>query len=288
MKSSHSISSHGGTSYPNLIHDMVNTLKGCPGVLAVAVGGSYATGQQRPDSDIDIGVYYRYSLSVAGLQQAIAADFGLADVPLTDIGGWGNWVNGGGWLTIENQRVDILYRDVDRLAAVIAQATNGHVELDFIQQPAFGFFNFMYCSELAIADPLYDPRGIIGTLKQRVSIYPSALREKLIQLFLWDAQFSCDVGGKSARREEHLVSASCKARAVFSLIQVLYAINSRWYLSEKRALAELTGMALVPQQFVDQAKHVLSASPTVDSFELLSRLIADVREQSNTSLSGSS
>jgi predicted nucleotidyltransferase len=38
---------------------VASTLEGLPGVLAVALGGSRATGTHRPDSDWDFAVYYR-------------------------------------------------------------------------------------------------------------------------------------------------------------------------------------------------------------------------------------
>jgi predicted nucleotidyltransferase len=39
--------------------DIVERLRVMPNVIAVVLGGSYASGLARRDSDIDIGVYYR-------------------------------------------------------------------------------------------------------------------------------------------------------------------------------------------------------------------------------------
>lgn len=44
-----------------------------PGVVAVTLGGSRALGTHRPDSDTDLGVYFRGTLAVGALR-ALAHD----------------------------------------------------------------------------------------------------------------------------------------------------------------------------------------------------------------------
>ena len=46
-------------------------LAAVPGVVGVAFGGSRARGTHRPDSDWDLGLYYRPPLDVAALQRVI-------------------------------------------------------------------------------------------------------------------------------------------------------------------------------------------------------------------------
>src|SRR5436853_6655437 len=41
-----------------LLQQLVDQLKPVQGLRAIVLGGSYANGSQRPDSDIDIGLYY--------------------------------------------------------------------------------------------------------------------------------------------------------------------------------------------------------------------------------------
>ena len=41
-----------------LLQQLVDQLKPVHGLRAIVLGGSYASGSQRPDSDIDIGLYY--------------------------------------------------------------------------------------------------------------------------------------------------------------------------------------------------------------------------------------
>ena len=87
---------------PPIVGELVERLRAVEGVVAVALGGSYARGTQRPDSDIDLGLYYldgsRFSIDAL---KEIADDVDDGGRPtITDFGGWGRWVNGGAWLTI--------------------------------------------------------------------------------------------------------------------------------------------------------------------------------------------
>jgi hypothetical protein len=63
------------------------------GVVAVALGGSRARGTHRPDSDIDLGLYYRGELDLTALR-ALAAETADGPADVTPPGGWGPWVNG--------------------------------------------------------------------------------------------------------------------------------------------------------------------------------------------------
>src|SRR3954467_6594448 len=80
--------------------DMAGRLVEIPGVVGVVLGGSRALGTHRPDSDVDLGVFYRGALDVAALR-ALAAETADQVLGISEIGGWGPWVNGGAWLVIE-------------------------------------------------------------------------------------------------------------------------------------------------------------------------------------------
>src|SRR3954471_19809616 len=79
------------------------------GIVAVALGGSRARGTHRPDSDWDLGVYYRGTPDTAALA-ALAAETTGAPVEVAGPGDWGPWVDGGAWLTVGGARVDWILR----------------------------------------------------------------------------------------------------------------------------------------------------------------------------------
>lgn len=256
-----------------LLNQLVEKLKPVAGLRAIALGGSYARGDQRPDSDLDLGLYYTEDQPLATAQvRSLAAS--LNDTPdpvVTDLGSWGPWVNGGAWLTIGGQRVDFLYRNLTFVHATIDDCQAGRICSDYWQQPAYGFHSFMYCAETAINQPLYDPEYLVAQLKLRVTSYPPRLKQAILDSFLWSARFTLDNIRKPAARGEIYLTAGGLARAIHCLVQVLYALNERYYLSEKQLARELVSFIHQPPDFLASVNRILG-SPGTTSAELMDSL----------------
>ena len=249
-----------------LLQQMVDRLKPVQGLRAIVLGGSYASGSQRPDSDIDIGLYYDENQPL-DIDQIRSIASLLNDAPnptVTDLGGWGTWVNGGAWLTIGGQRVDFLYRNIDFVSSTIDDCNAGNVRSDYWQQPAYGFHSFMYCTETAICRPLYDPDQAIERLKAKVAHYSPHLKQTIIKNFLWSARFTLDNTYKPASRGEVYLVTGCLARTVHCLVQVLYALNETYYLSEKKLEADLDSFSIRPQNFLERIYTLLGATGTTN------------------------
>jgi hypothetical protein len=154
----------------SLVLSLGARLSAIPGVVAVVLGGSHARGRARPDSDIDLGVFYRESspFSIEALR-ALARQATGGDPVVTGFYEWGPWVNGGAWLTIEGQRVDFLYRSIEHLERVIADARLGRHEQAYTQQSPFGYYSDTYLAEIETCVPLYDPEHALMALKQSVA-----------------------------------------------------------------------------------------------------------------------
>src|SRR5215470_8955423 len=102
----------------SLLHRLVSKLSGVPGARAIALGRSRAIGTASERSDYDVGVYYdaNFALDVDAFRAvAVGLDDSGPAATVTPIGGWGPWINGGGWLTIRGQAVDVLYRDLNKI-----------------------------------------------------------------------------------------------------------------------------------------------------------------------------
>jgi hypothetical protein len=65
-----------------------------PGIVAVTLGGSRARGEHTPESDVDLGLYYRPPLDTGALGDLARAVAG-PDAAVTLPGEWGPWVDGG-------------------------------------------------------------------------------------------------------------------------------------------------------------------------------------------------
>lgn len=98
-------------------------LAAIPGVVAVTLGGSRATGTAVEGSDWDFGLYYR-----GGLDPADITALGWPGQVFAP-GEWGSIVNGGAWLTVDGARVDLIYRDLDEVLRWTAAAGDGRFEI---------------------------------------------------------------------------------------------------------------------------------------------------------------
>jgi predicted nucleotidyltransferase len=233
------------------------------GVAAVAIGGSQARGTADEKSDLDLGIYY-YPENPFALGELAEIARELDDRHLPDLvtrpGEWGPWISGGGWLVIGGLHVDFLYRDLDKLADVLARCAAGRITCDYqIGHPA-GFHNHIYMGEAHYCRPLFDRFGILATLKALTAEYPPAMRDELIRKYLFEASFSLQIVDKPAARADAYYVSGCLFRAVGCVVQVLYALNRRYFVNEKGSIAEVDAMPLKPANFGAHAAAIFSAT----------------------------
>lgn len=275
----------GPYTLPPIVDELVGRLAPIEGVVAVALGGSYARGTQRPDSDIDLGLYYREEspFSIEDIRR-LADELNDAPSPVvTDFGRWGRWVNGGAWLTNRGQRIDWLYRSLDDLERVIETSRRGEIEWDFPQQPPYGFHSHTYLGELHICRPLYDPTDVLTQLKAKLEPYPQALKRSIISRRLWGAEFDLSQGKRFAEQGDIYGAAGCFTRCAAQLVQVVYALNERYFVSDKGALEEIESFAIAPPDFGLTLRDVLArpggtSAELVESARQLEALLRDVIE----------
>lgn len=244
-----------------LVTSLSERLGSIRGVRAVVLGGSHARGRARPGSDIDLGLLYSEAspFSIHSVRELAEAVNDAAGPVVTGFYEWGPWVNGGAWLTVGGQRVDFLYRSLEHLERVIADAEAGRHELDYAQQPPFGFFSGTYLGEVAACVPLVDPEALLDPLKRRVAVYPEALRRAVVQDYLWAAEFGLAAfARKFAARSDVYGTAACLTRAVNQLILVLFAINRRYPVNDKTALAEVAEFESAPPEFGPRVQKTLA------------------------------
>src|SRR5436309_5572903 len=81
-----------------MLNAIAEALQNVRNMVAVVLGGSYARGFARPDSDIDIGLYYREAtpFAVDQVRSVAVRICTVGSVPIvTGMYEWGPWVNGG-------------------------------------------------------------------------------------------------------------------------------------------------------------------------------------------------
>jgi len=251
-----------------LVSSLAKRLGAIRGMKAVVLAGSHARGRAQPGSDIDLGLFYSEAapFSIQSIRELAEAVNDTAGPVVTDFYGWGPWVNGGAWLTIGGQRVDFVYRSLEHVERVIAEAEAGRYEVDYAQQPPFGFFSGTYLGEVAVCIPLVDPEARLDPLKRRVAEYPEALRKSVVLDCLWQAEFALAAfAPKFAARSDTYGTAACLTRALNQLVLALFALNRKYPINDKTALVEIAEFERAPREFGPRLQKTLAdlgASPT--------------------------
>jgi hypothetical protein len=204
----------------DLLHTIAFELSKIPGALAVVLGGSYARRTARPDSDLDLGLYYSQNSppdieAIRRCAETIAAP----NTSPTVVGyyKWGPWVNGGAWIRTPTGKLDLLYRNIEQVQRVIDESQEGLYQHDYYQQPTFGFVSITYLSETKYCLPLFDPQHLLQKFKRDVETYPTVLQQKMIRDCLTIGEFTLIHAHGFADRGDILNTVGCLTKIAFVL-----------------------------------------------------------------------
>ena len=232
-----------------------------PGVVGVALGGSRATGTHQPDSDVDLGLYYRAPLDVAALR-ALAAEAAAEVLGISEIGGWGPWVNGGAWLVVGGTRVDWIYRDLDRVTAIWSECRAGRYEIGIQAGHPLGYYSHVYPGEVALCHVLADPTGELTRLRAETQDYPAALADALVAA-TWEPDLLLyGASSHGAAAADAFFTAGCLFRTIGVLAQALHGHHRRWVTTEKRLIDGAGRLAAAPPDFTRRAHAILGRTGT--------------------------
>ncbi len=212
-----------------------DALAALPYVLAVALGGSRASGTARPDSDWDFAVYYRGP----GFDPASLAALGW-DGQIFPIGGWGGGVfNGGAWLRAGGRQVDVHYRDLDDVDFRIAEAAAGRFAIERLAFHLAGIPSYIVLAELGTHRVL---RGELPRPR-----FPAALRESAAKRWAAEAAHSVDYAAKAhASRGRLTETAGAIGTAACQASHAILAARGEWVTNEK-TLVDRAGLRAVDQ-----------------------------------------
>lgn len=246
----------------SILQRVIAAVGGIDGIVAVVLGGSLARGTHDDDSDIDIGLYYDSTAGLDVARLAVAAQ-ALDDEKRADLiappGSWGNWVDGGGWLTMDGRQVDLILRDVNRVEKAIDDCLAGKVTAHYQTGHPHAYLNVMYMGELAVCRILYDCDDRMRSLQKKTRPYPEVLRNALLSLFGFEAGFSVMLAEKNARRNDVYYVAAHLARSVSCMNQVLFALNREYCLNEKKAVRMADAFPLKPDAYQSRVERLFSA-----------------------------
>ena len=209
----------------------VDRLAEIPGVAAVALGGSRARGAERPDSDWDLALYYRATLDADDVRS-----LGYEGTVVSP-GEWAYPMNGGAWLSVEGEKVDLLYRDLDDVERWTRAAQAGDWELFRVPGYVCGMPTYALTGELATGRVL---RGGLDPAR-----FPEPLRDTGPERWRREADFALQHASLHARRNDVAACVGMCTVAVLAAAHATMLERAEWALNEKglAARAGLEGAA---------------------------------------------
>ena len=205
-------------------------------MVAVTLGGSRATGTATADSDWDFGLYYRGRIDT----DAIRALGWTGRV--FEPGDWGRLVNGGAWLEVDGERVDLIYRDLDEVEHWTSEAETGRFEVQREVGYVAGIATYVLAGELAVNEVL------AGGLPR--PSFPEPLRDSAPMLWNRLAGGALHFARVQLGRGDVVASTANLAQAVLSVAQARLAATGEWVLNEK-GIVERAGLVDAARAFAD-------------------------------------
>ena len=199
------------------------------------LGGSRADGTHRPDSDWDLGLYYRSS-AAAPFDPATVGALGHAGY-VSGLGEWGPIMAGGAWLTVAGAAVDVLFRDLDRVEAWLADAEAGGFAILMQNGYVVGAPTYLPVGELATCCPIAGaplPRPVFS---ERLAASAPAR---------WEGRAAVDLmfAGTHAAAGDAVACGGMLAGAVLCAAHARLTARREWARNEKR-MVERAGLAAV-------------------------------------------
>jgi len=205
------------------VEHLAGRLAAVPGVVAVTLGGSRATGTAAGDSDWDFGLYYQDGVNPADIT-ALGWP-GQVFAP----GDWGEIVNGGAWLTVDGAKVDLIYRDLAQVRHWTAEAQAGRFRIQREVGYVAGIATYVLAGELALG------RVLAGDLPRPA--FPDRLRETAPVAWSRLAAGALHFAAVHAGRGDRVACLANLTQAVLATAQARMAAAGEWVLNEKRLVA---------------------------------------------------
>lgn len=162
-------------------------------------------------------------------------------------------------MRIAGQKVDLLYRPIESVERVIRDCRNGHIAMEYQPGHPHGFCSAIWMGEIALCRPLSDPQGAIAALKAMTVPYPEKLREALIRRFQGEILFSIENAQTAVPGGDQTYIAGCAFRSLACAAQVLFALNRRYLINEKGAVAAAAQLPLIVDNLAERASSVWRA-----------------------------
>lgn len=240
------------------------------GKFAIALAGAHAKGSADASSDIDLYIFAErakpYKERLALIRSA--SDPGTTPWvdPSFDAAPWG----GGMDFMYKGTPVEVVGRTLARMDQVVGDCLEGRFTVIPATWTSNGYYTFIYLSELSFLRPLWDPDGVLADYKRKAAVYLEPLRRAILKTFLdragtWIGNFHYE---SAVRRGDILFTAPIVLHTVMDMVQIVFALNRRYFTGDKKLEAALAGMPDCPEALCPgQLDILLTASRNPEHLE---------------------
>ena len=188
-------------------------------------------------------------------------------------------MNGGGWLVIGGFHVDLILRDIARVAQAVTDCREGRVTAHYQPGHPHAYLNAMYMGELAVCRILHDPTGTLQTLQAQTRPYPPKMKQTTLGFYLFEAGFSHGLAEKNADKGDPYYVAAHVVRSISALNQVLFALNETYCLNEKRAVQRIESFQRRPADYKRKVEDIFTTlgSDPAAACQMLGELVEEAR-----------
>ncbi len=231
------------------LHHIVTAIGDLPGVVAITLGGSMATGFADDLSDLDVYVYYREPLA-ASAERAVRlrplADEGTLEVGIPTFGLEDH-------LYVEGKLIELVYLDLDRLSAEVEQAYGQGLSSEGYTT---ALLYILFRSQV-----FHDATGEVTALRERLqAAYPEPTRARLLREQPELLRYYLELLRISQRRDDSLYVQHMRYSIQMVFFNLLFALNRQYHPGGKRLLAHAQRCAIQPPDLVARWDYIARLS----------------------------
>ena len=229
---------------------LIDTIKEIDGVLSIGKSG----GEKIPEhneSDIDIFVFCSQVPDVT-IRKAAVEKAAVSWMKISETKGrfWGVC----DFATIDDADVCLMYFNISDMNDEIESILNG-IRLD---RESEYFYPTGRCASFLSMYILYDKTGYISSMKEKLSVYPLSLAEKLYNHHIRKINDAEDFE-RAVVRSDVLFYHSVLELATDHFLQALFALNRCYFPSRKRTLQFMENFKYKPANCAERLLEVIES-----------------------------
>jgi hypothetical protein len=129
-----------------------------------------------------------------------------------------------------------------------------------------GFYPVGRCATLKNINVLYDEFGVLGSLKEKLMIYPDELKKEMVSFHLNKTKDEYDFG-RALFRKDVLYYHQVLEVSIDHYLQVLYAANKTFFPSRKRTQKYIDSFETKPENCYDRLLKVIKLGSNPEDLE---------------------